>query len=66
MAIETGWIDMKPNTGRIHAFGEVNTRYIPLRPLRKLVPKPRDAYQDMVPSVLTGTVVAHTKYCFFS
>jgi len=42
MVIETGWIDIKSNTERIDAFGDVGTRYIPLKPLRTLVPEPRE------------------------
>ena len=36
--IQEDWIDIKSNIEIVEDFGEINTKYIPLTPLKKLVP----------------------------
>ena len=38
LTIQEDWIKIKPHIEVFENFGEINTRYIPLTPLRKLVP----------------------------
>ena len=38
--IQEDWITIEQNNEVVEEFGEINTRYIPLTPLRKLVPEP--------------------------
>lgn len=40
LTIREDWIKIKPHNEIFENFGEINTRYIPLTPLRKLVPEP--------------------------
>jgi len=38
LTIEEDWIDMKSNIENFEDFGEIRTKYIPLSPLRRLIP----------------------------
>ena len=40
LTIQEDWIKIEPNIEVLENFGEINTRYIPLTPLRELVPEP--------------------------
>ena len=40
LTIQEDWIRIKPNIEVLEDFGEVNTKYIPLTPLKDLVPEP--------------------------
>jgi len=40
IVIQEDWIDIKSNIEILEDFGEISTRYIPLAPLKKLVPEP--------------------------
>ena len=40
LTIQEDWISIKPNLEVLEDFGEVNTKYIPLTPLKELVPVP--------------------------
>ena len=38
LIIEEDWVDMKSNIENFEDFGEIKTKYIPLSPLRRLIP----------------------------